>query len=152
MVLLRWRDPFERSAFSELNKLQDEMNMLFERFLGRHPLAPSSGVFPPINVTEDDDNIYLTAELPGVAPDKIDITVEDESVTIKGERKTEPEGGGEVSYHRKERAEGEFSRTITLPTRIQADKATAEAKDGILTLVLPKAEEVKPKKIEIKAG
>ena len=151
MVLLRWRDPFERTALSELNKLQEEMNMLFERFFGRRPLTPSTGVFPPINVSEDDDNVYLTAELPGISPDQIDITVEEESVTIKGERKAEPESS-EVSYHRKEREEGEFSRTITLPTRIQADKVTAEAKDGILSLVLPKAEEVKPKKIEIKVA
>ncbi len=151
MVLLRWRDPFERTALSELNKLQEEMNMLFERFFGRRPLTPATGVFPPINVTEDDDNLYLTAELPGIPADKIDITVEEESVTIKGERKAEPEGE-EVSYHRKEREEGEFSRTITLPTRIVADKVTAEAKDGVLSLVLPKAEEVKPKKIEIKVG
>lgn len=151
MALLRWRDPFERTALSELNRLQEEMNMLFDRFFGRRSLLSDTGVFPAVNVAEDDDNLYITAELPGINPQDIDLTVEEESVVIKGERKLEEEGE-EVSYHRREREGGSFSRTITLPTRVVAEKASAEAKDGVLTLKLPKAEEAKPKKIEIKLG
>jgi len=149
MAILRWRDPFETTAFTELNRLQGEMNMLFDRFFGERTPVRNAGVFPAVNVTQDDDNVYITAELPGIAGRDLDITVEEDTVLIRGERKAEPEGE-DVSYHRRERGEGKFSRTVTLPTRILADGATAETKDGILRLTLPKAEEVKPKKIEIK--
>jgi len=151
MVLLRWRDPFERTAFSELNRLQEEMNMLFDRFFGRRSLISGPGVFPAVNVAEDDSNLYITAEMPGIDPNDIDLTVEEDSVVIKGERKLEEEGQ-DVSYHRREREGGSFSRTVTLPTRIVADKGSAKVKDGVLRLTLPKAEEAKPKKIEIKSG
>ena len=151
MVLLRWRDPFERTALSELNRLQEEMNMLFDRFFGRRSVFSTPGVFPAVNVAEDDDNLYITAEMPGIDPSDIDLTVEEDSVVIKGERKLEDEGE-DISYHRREREGGSFSRTITLPTRIVADKATAKVKNGVLILTLPKAEEAKPKKIEIKVG
>jgi len=151
MAILRWRDPFETTAFTELNRLQEEMNMLFDRFFGERTPVRNAGVFPAVNVTQDDDNVYITAELPGIPGKDLDITVEEDTVLIRGERKAEPEGE-EISYHRRERGEGKFSRTVTLPTRIVADGATAETKDGILRLTLPKAEEVKPKKIEIKVG
>ena len=151
MVLLRWRDPFERTALSELNRLQEEMNMLFDRFFGPRSLLSGAGVFPAVNVAEDNDNVYVTAEMPGIDPKDIDLTVEEDSVVIKGERKLEEEGEG-ISYHRREREGGSFNRTITLPTRIVAEKASAEVRNGVLTLTLPKAEEAKPKKIEIKVG
>ncbi|RLB78104.1 MAG: Hsp20/alpha crystallin family protein [Deltaproteobacteria bacterium] len=151
MVLLRWRDPFERTAFSELNRLQEEMNMLFDRIFGRRSLLSGAGVFPAVNVAEDNDNVYVTAEMPGINPKDIELTVEEDSVVIKGERKLEEEGEG-ISYHRREREGGSFNRTITLPTRIVAEKASAEVRNGVLTLTLPKAEEAKPKKIEIKVG
>jgi HSP20 family protein len=150
MAILRWRDPFETTAFTELNRLQEEMNILFDRFFGeqRTPVR-NAGVFPAVNVAQDADNVYITAELPGISGKDLDITVEEETVLIKGERRAEPEGD-DVSYHRRERGEGKFSRTVTLPTRVVAESAAAETRDGILKLILPKAEEVKPKKIEIK--
>ncbi len=150
MAILRWRDPFETTAFTELNRLQEEMNMLFDRFFGeqRTPVR-NAGVFPAVNVAQDADNVYITAELPGISGKDLDITVEEESVLIKGERRGGPEGE-DVSYHRRERGEGKFSRTVALPTRVVAESTTAETRDGILKLTLPKAEEVKPKKIEIK--
>lgn len=151
MVLLRWRDPFERTALSELNRLQEEMNMLFDRFFGRRAVLSGAGVFPAVNVAEDNDNVYITAEMPGIDPKDIDLTVEEDSVVIKGERKLEEEGEG-ISYHRREREGGSFNRTITLPTKIVAEKASAQVRNGVLTLTLPKAEEAKPKKIEIKVG
>ncbi len=151
MAILRWRDPFETRAFGELNRLQDEMNMLFDRFFGERAPVRNAGVFPAVNVTQDDDAIYITAELPGISGKDLDITVEESTVLLKGERKSDPESE-DVSYHRRERGEGKFSRTVTLPTRIMTDRVKAETKNGILRLSLPKAEEVKPKKIEIKLG
>jgi len=149
MAILRWRDPFENKAFRELNRLQEEMNSLFDKVFGRKSISSGSGVFPAVNVAQNQESIYITAELPGIDAADLDIVVEDDSVVLKGERKIEPEGEN-VSYHRRERDQGAFSRTIPLPTRVETEKASAEVKNGILTLILPKAEEVKPKKIEIK--
>jgi HSP20 family protein len=151
MAILRWRDPFETRAFGELNRLQDEMNMLFDRFFGERTPVRNAGVFPAVNVTQDENAIYITAELPGISGKDLDITVEESTVLLKGERKVDPDSE-DVSYHRRERGEGKFSRTVTLPTRIMTDRVKAETKNGILRLTLPKAEEVKPKKIEIKLG
>lgn len=151
MAILRWRDPFETTAFTELSRLQEEMNMLFAKFFGERTPVRNAGVFPAVNVAQNDENVYVTAELPGIASEDIDITIEEDSIVIKGERKVEPEGD-DVSYHRREREGGKFNRTIAIPTRIQTNKAVAVARDGILKLTLPKAEEVKPKRIEIKVG
>ncbi len=151
-MVIRSRDPFFDAPFravKELSRIQDEVNRLFESYFGGRPFASRAGVFPAVNVYEDNDNVYATAELPGVEAKDIDITVEQESLVIKGVRGIEPEGEG-VSLHRREREEGAFNRKISLPTRIEAEKVHAETKDGILSIVLPKAEEVKPKKIEIK--
>ena len=93
----------------------------------------------------------MTAELPGIDPKEIDITANADSITLRGERK-EPSAGGEVNYHQRERAFGTFRRVIDLPTKIDTDKINASYKNGILTVVLPKTEEVKPKQIEIKAS
>lgn len=151
-MVIRLRDPFFDGPFKavrDLSKLQEEVNRLFESHFGRRPFSSRARVFPAINVAEDDDNVYATAELPGVGADEIEITVEEDSLVIKGVReiKTERE---EVSYHRREREEGAFNRKVTLPTRIAADKVHAETKNGVLRVVLPKAEEVKPRKIAIK--
>lgn len=151
-MVIKLRDPFLDAPFRavrELSRLQDEVNRLFESHFGRRAVASRTGVFPAVNVSEDHDNVYAIAELPGVEAKDIDITVEEDSVIIKGVRKIEPVGE-EVSYHRREREEGAFNRKISLPTRITAEKVSAETTDGVLTVVLPKAEEVKPRKIEIK--
>ncbi len=151
MAILRWRDPFESNLFKELGRLQEEMNSLFNRFVGRRSLLSTAGVFPPVNVSHDHDNIYVTAEIPGVPAESLDITVEDDTLVIRGERRPEPEAE-KVSYHRREREMGAFSRSITLPARVAADKTTASVKDGVLKLVLPKAEDVKPKRVDIQVG
>jgi HSP20 family protein len=151
MAVLRWRDPFETNAFAQLSRLQGEMNTLFDRFFGGKTPMRNAGVYPAVNVSQDDDNVYVRAELPGITGQDLDITVEEDTVLIRGERKVGQEGE-DVSYHRREREDGKFSRSVALPTRIAADKVTAGMKDGILRLVLPKAEEVKPKKIDIKIG
>jgi len=151
MALFRWRGPFYENlrGFRELDRLQEEVNRLYENFYGRRPFSDSADVFPAVNVSEDRDNLYVTAELPGVGAKEVDITVEEDSLTIRGIRKVEPGFEG-VSYHRREREGGSFNRKLTLPTRIVTEKVEAETKDGILTVTMPKAEEVKPKTIEIK--
>jgi HSP20 family protein len=140
-------EPFRE--LRELSRLQNEVNRLFESFFGKRPFSARAGVFPPINISEDDDNIYATTELPGVAAKDIDIVVEEDSLAIKGVRRIEAAEEA-VSYHRKEREAGAFNRKVSLPTRVAAESAHADTNDGVLTVVLPKAAEVKPRKIEIK--
>ena len=103
---------------------------------------------PPVDVREHDDALEFTAELPGLAKDDLDITVEDRVLTLSGERKFES-GEDKNGYHRIERSYGSFTRSFTLPQEVEQDKVTAVFKDGLLTVRIPKTEQAKPRKIEI---
>jgi HSP20 family protein len=108
-------------------------------------------VFPPVNVFEDRDGIVIRAEVPGFAPDQIDLSVEPRTLVLKGRRDADqPEGQG--SFHRRERQHGSFARSLSLPKGLDADKATAECSHGLLTIRIPKAEAAKPKAIQIKTA
>lgn len=134
------------SPFSELARLQREFDRVFgggDSFTGSE--------FPPVNIWSDDDEIVMTAELPGVNPDDLDISVQNNTVTIRGERKTE-KLADESQYIRRERGAGTFTRSFRLPMRVDESKVKAEYRRGILELTLPRAEEDKPKRISVKAG
>jgi HSP20 family protein len=103
---------------------------------------------PPVDIYENGDNLVLKAELPGLSPEDVEISVVDNTLYLKGERKFEKEVK-EQSYHRVERSYGAFTRTFSLPNSIDADKVAANYKDGVLTLTMPKKEEAKPKTIKI---
>jgi len=103
---------------------------------------------PPVDIFENGDNLVLKAEVPGINPDDVEIRVEDNTLYLKGERKFEKEVK-EQNYHRVERSYGAFTRTFSLPNSVDADKVTANYKDGVLTLTMPKKEEAKPKTIKI---
>jgi HSP20 family protein len=135
--------------FEELRQLRREMDRLFESAMGRRPWPVTGRVFPLVNISEDDNAYYIRAELPGVKPEDIEISVEGDSVTIGGERKPE-DLGKEVSYHRKEREFGKFRRVIAVKGGFNADAVEATFKNGILTVKLPKAEEAKPRQIQVK--
>ncbi len=150
MVLLDVRDPFESTISREISKLQNEMNTLFERFFGRSfPFARVQN-YPAINIYHDTDNLYVTAELPGIKIQDLDITLEEDSLTIKGQKSSD--SGDDINYYRKEREIGQFNRVVSLPIRIVPENGKATLKNGVLVITLPKAEEAKPKKIEIKLG
>ena len=140
-----------RSPFDELDRMRRRMEQLSENLTEGLTREPSAGVFPLINVTEDDNKFYVRAELPGVKPDELDISVTGDSVTIKGERKIPPENEKSI-YHRREREAGSFSRIINLPTQIDTSKVEARSADGVLTLLLSKAESAKARQIQIKAS
>lgn len=149
MALIRYRSfPEFRNPFQELSKLRAEMDRLFADVMEGTPFTASSGVYPALNVTEDADKLYVQAELPGIKPDDIDISVEGNTLTLRGERK--PDSTANVSYHRRERKAGSFHKALTLPYEINHDGVLAECKDGVLKLILPKAEHAKPKKITVK--
>jgi HSP20 family protein len=139
-----WRDPFD-----ELERMRRHMDRLFEGLSGRLLGERAAGVFPLVNVTESSGNYYVRAELPGVKPGDMDISVTGTSFSISGERKIPPEDE-KANYHRREREAGKFSRMINLPGQIDTSKVEAHCTDGVLAVVLPKSEAAKSKQITIK--
>jgi HSP20 family protein len=139
------------SAFDDIEIRRRQMDRLFEGLTGRLFREPTTGVFPSVNVTEDNDSYYIRAELPGIKADELDISATGNSFSISGERKI-PEEKENAKYHRKEREAGKFSRVISLPSQIDTTKADAKCVDGVLTVVLPKAEAAKPRQIAVKAS
>lgn len=143
----RWTNPF-----NDFDRIRREMF----RFLDAYPGgaagydAPAAGVFPAINVTQDRDNYFVRAELPGVKPEALEITALNRTLTIAGKREALEEKG--VSYHRKERADGAFNRTVTLPSEFDTERVSAKAVNGVLTITLPKPEKAKPRQISVKSS
>ncbi len=148
MSIMRWRPG------RELATIRDEMNRLFDDFFSGFPFPERRrGLMegewaPTVDVAETDENIIVTAELPGVKQNDVEISVVNDVLTLKGEKREEKEIKKE-NYHRIERSYGSFQRSITLPTGVHADKAKATYKDGVLTVTIPKVEEAKPKSIKI---
>jgi HSP20 family protein len=133
------------SIWREMDRMQREMN----RLMGQSRLVAPG--FPATNVWSGADSVMVTAEIPGVDPDQLDISVVNETLTLSGERNLVELAEGE-KYHRRERGSGRFSRTVQLPFRVAADKVEASFNNGVLQINLPRAEEDKPKKITVKAG
>lgn len=145
--LIRW-DPF-----GELMSLRQAMDRLFEQSVVRPSSIISSlweGSGVALDVYQTDTDVVVKAALPGVKPEDVEITITGDTLTIKGETKTEEEVKRE-NYFRQERRHGTFSRTVTLPSNLQTDKAEATFEHGVLTLTVPKAEEVRPKTIKVQA-
>jgi HSP20 family protein len=137
-------------TFGRLSTLHDEIERLFDTPFSA--LAATSellnGWAPRLDVYEDKENVYVKAELPGLKREEIELSLQDGTLSLSGERKSETRTEGTEQY-RSERFFGRFQRTISLPAPIATDKVKAEYKDGILTVTLPKTEEAKPKKIEV---
>ena len=146
MLTTRWH-PFVDFE-SDINRIRDEMGRAFGRYTGRRsPLAPAS--YPLLNVWEDDDRVYVEAELPGMELDDLEISVHGTQLSIKGERKSP--ATEHTAWHRQERGFGKFSRVIELSADMDQEGVEACLKNGVLTVTLPKREETKPRRIEIKA-
>ena len=148
------RRPFSNHGFTspwrEMSRLQQEMNRLFsDSFsLAGGRIGPS---YPAMNVWTNQDGAMITAELPGVIPEDIDISVVGESLTLSGSRQLDELKDGE-KFHRRERSFGKFSRTFQLPFWVEADQVEATFKNGVLHIFVPRAEEDKPKKIAVKSA
>jgi HSP20 family protein len=138
------------SPWREMARLRRDMNRLFAgmpaSFVG--DVAPS---YPAMNVWADEDGVVVTAELPGVAPDGIDISVVGDILTLRGSRQPDELEQGAI-YHRRERRHGAFTRAFQLPFQVEPEQVAATFGNGILQISLPRAEEEKPKKIAVKAG
>jgi len=149
-----WR-PFgftERwEPFRSLSDIRGEVNRLFETFAGRPAVAAmSSGRtwMPPVDMVETADDLILTVEIPGVREKEVSVSITGDLLSIKGERRSEPEAKDSTVLH-VERVYGQFERMIQLPFPVQADKVKATYRDGVLEVKLPKAEEVKPRTIKV---
>jgi HSP20 family protein len=141
--------------FRDLTTLQERMNRLFSESYrtqqGSEDDWALGGTWAPaVDIYEQDHNIVIKAELPGVDPKDVDIRLDNNVLTLKGERKLDSEVKKE-NYHRVERAYGVFTRSFTLPNTVDANSIKAEFKDGVLRITLPKREEAKPKQIQIQA-
>jgi HSP20 family protein len=142
---MRW-DPM--NEFGSISRMMDR---LWENAMLTSPrLLPVESWGVSMDVLENDDNFVVKATLPGVLPDDIDVTFSNNTLTVRGEVKQD-ETSEDEQYHLRERRYGKFSRSITLPTRIDADKIHANYESGILTLTLPKTEEVKARRISVKS-
>ncbi len=147
MAITRW-DPFR-----DFLSIQEEIAKMFEKAFGTPrslaKLTAEEGWIPTIDVYEKDKEVIVKAELPGLTAKDVDVSVDEEALTIKGERKFEEEVK-EENFYRLERRYGNFQRVIPFPTPIVVDKVKASFKDGILEVRLPKLEEAKPKKVKVK--
>ncbi len=132
--------------WDEMSRLNREMSRISR---GSHR-GSRAGVFPPLNVYDDGESFVVRAEVPGIDADKLEVHATADALTLKGERKCE-ENDEKASFHRRERENGVFSRSLNLAQPIDPDKIRASYKLGVLEVVLPKAEEAKPRKVRVSA-
>jgi HSP20 family protein len=139
-MTLAYRDPYEQ--------LQNELDRMLGAALGS---VGSAGLYPPVNVFDAADAFVVKAELPGVTPEQVQIEVENETLTVRGERAfSEP--SGDAAYHRRELGVGQFRRVVRMPGRLDPEGAKAEYRDGVLTVRVAKARETRPRRVEIQAS
>jgi len=149
-----FRQPFglyrTSNPWREFERMRREMDRVFNEFNrgGRLSAAPS---FPAMNAWRNEEGVVITAELPGVNPEEIDISVVGDTLTLTGSRQLE-DLGENVKYHRRERGYGKFTRTFQLPFAVEADKVGATFEKGVLQILLPRAEAEKPRKISVKSA
>jgi HSP20 family protein len=150
MALIRWE------PVREIQTMQNEMNRLFNTFFDT-PQPGNGGQgslrrwIPAMDVVETDEHFVLRADLPGLSENDVNIELEDNVLTVSGERKAEHEQRGE-GYYRVERASGSFSRSLTLPEGVDADAIQARFENGVLEVRIPKPEQHKPRKVQISLG
>jgi HSP20 family protein len=152
MSLIRWSPTRDLAAWpSDIVEMQREINKMFDNFFRgeRDESFASPSWVPAVDIAEHDDEYIVKVELPGVNKDDVKITLESNILTIRGEKKQEKETKKE-NLHRVERQYGAFQRSFTLPSTVKNDKIDASFRDGILHISMPKAEESKPKQIEVK--
>jgi HSP20 family protein len=157
MMLARRFDPFRDLAtfdpFRDLVTLQQRINRMFDEVFpqGEPSELRLNAWTPSVDIYEQPDAVVIEAELPGLTKEDVSVKLENNTLTIQGERKLAHEDQRE-SYHRVERVYGSFVRSFTLPTNVDTEKINAEFKDGILQIALPKREEAKPRQIEVRVN
>lgn len=149
MSLIKF-NPRERDVFADLFNMQKEMNRMLANFWGNdNDMATFQGWYPAVDISETKDDFLVKVEVPGMNKDDLKIKLQENVLTIQGEKKQETETK-DHNFHRMERSYGSFCRSFRMPSPVKGDKIEASYKDGILSIKLPKAEEAKAKEIEIK--
>jgi HSP20 family protein len=150
MAIIRWR-PNLGNPLAELDRMRNYMESAYSALAnGVGQLRRNyTGVFPLVNLAETEESLFLTVELPGVDPASLDLSIKNDTLTLKGSKRTDVEGA-EVNYHRRERDGGSFRRSLALPAKVQAEAIEAGFKNGILTVRLPKAAEARAHQISVK--
>lgn len=148
MALFRFSPALD--PISGLLALQEELDRVFENPRGFELGVSGRGVFPPVNIFRAGDGYVVRFELPGVTPDQFSIETQGRTLTIKGKREMRTPQGG--SFHRRERASGEFSRSVQLPDGLDLSRAEASYKSGLLTVRIPQREEAKPRQITVQTA
>lgn len=146
--------PTRYEPFREFGTIQDRMNRLFRDFYapeGREDALTNTAFAPPVDVYEDEHSVTLKIEVPGIDEKDIDVRIENNTLTVHGERKFEKEEK-EENYRRVERQYGSFTRTFTLPTTVDQDSVQANYDKGVLKVTLAKKAEAKPKQIKVNVG
>jgi HSP20 family protein len=145
-----WTFAWNRPA-ATVAQMRRDMESLLERFSGVPAgEGTGAGVFPPMNVSEDRDHYYVRALIPGIDPAQLNVAVVNQTIAVSGDRQSPEEA--EASYHRKERVEGAFSRSITLPAAFDGTRVEAKYVDGVLILTLPKPEAAKPRRVTVQTS
>lgn len=151
MASIQFRTPRPRDSRTALDRLQRDMMRAFDR-LGTGTAPAGGNPFPPVNLYESKDGYVLTAEIPGVDSEDLEVSVEGERVTIGGKRSIEYPTDGSTSLHRRERQVGVFRRTFNLPEPADPEKTEALRRHGILMVRIPKAESAQPRRISVRAS
>ncbi len=153
MLLTRTYYPWRswRGALDEMNRLRQEMDRVLGAMGGEYQAPPSAGVFPLLNVSETSDHYLVRAELPGVEPGDLNLSVMGKTLSIQGERKPLAAPAG-ARHHRRERTFPSFNRVIGLPSEVDPARVEAKCEDGVLLIRLPKSEAAKPRQIAISAS
>lgn len=139
--------PAQWDPFADLRQLQSQMNRMFDT----DARDSRSGSWPPVNLWMGDDSVVVTAEMPGIAQEDIDLTVRENTLIIAGKRNPTTDDE-DAAWHRRERPSGQFSRSIRLPLRVDPDKVEARAKNGILEIEMGRPDAERPRKIKVKAS
>ncbi|WP_347275629.1 Hsp20/alpha crystallin family protein [Candidatus Kuenenia sp.] len=141
--------------WTNVSSLQNEINRMFDQFFRGWDFSgfgQEAGTWSPsIDLAETDESVVVKAEIPGIDPKEVNISIQDNNLIIKGEKKEEKEEKGK-NYYRMERSYGRFSRSVELPASVDMEKVNAECKNGVLEITLPKKEEVRPKQISVKVS
>ncbi len=149
--------------FRELDHLRREVERMFQDYgvnlpggAARRPAflpgQAARGMYPLLNISDDENNIYVEALAPGVDPQTFDVAVQDNSLRISGEKQALSEDINPDAYHRQERSAGRFTRTLDLPVKVNTENMEAQYREGVLHLTLPKAESAKPRQIQVKVS
>ena len=148
MAIIRFTErPGFRNPWTEFERIRQGLDQFSRNFMDRDVQQAGANVFPPLNVYEDKDTIIVKAELPGVNAEDLSVSLEGETLTIQGSRN--PIDNGNLAYHRREIERGSFSRAVSVPAKVDPDSIAAKLRNGILTVTMQKAAEVKPRQVTV---